>query len=247
VTRTDDWIALLDDPSRTLQGHHPLDDVLGTLLVHLAFSDGVIQDDEIAFFARILPDRSRGEVLRWAERRVGRPVDLEALAPLSRTPGERRGLLGLAARVVGLDCAVATEEIVALHRLVEHLDLPGSAIREAIAEVVASGGPVAPDRVQAAVAGMTWHHLVPLPSADPALVVLGRSAGGAADVVVEREALWARFESGEARVRFDEIVSYTRLPVRGRAFHVRTDARDLTLAPPAFRDLGRLLDRIYDR
>ncbi|MEM6927569.1 MAG: hypothetical protein AAF602_11610 [Myxococcota bacterium] len=242
MSRLDDWLTLLDDPTSQLVGVHPSDEVLATWMVQLAFSDGVVQEDELAFFARLAPEGT--PVARWVEQRAVKPVDLDAIAPLLTSDAERRKLLALGVRVVGLDSAVATEEIVHLHRIVDHLGLPHEAIRIALADVVAPGGPVSADRVTAVVADFAWTRMRTLPG--PGLVTLARP-GRSAEVIVEPDGLWARFDHGEASVLFADIVAYTRLPVRGHAFHIRTDEADHTYADPAFQELGILLDRLYGR
>ena len=242
MSRIDDWIQLIDDPDREFEASHPADEAIAALMVQLAFADGVVQDDELAFFARVRPGP---DVARWVEACAVRPVDLSGLAPIVTTPAERRSLLALAARVVGLDGVVATEEIVHLHRIVDHLGLPKEAIRDALADIVGRGGPVDESYVRRVTETMDWRDLVALEVVGDALAVLGRVKGGDAVVVVNREGVWARFDEGEALVRFEEIVGYTRLPVRGRAFHVRTDGADHSFAEPVFRVLGTFLDRLY--
>lgn len=244
MSRLDDWLTLIDHPEQRLDGNHPADDALATLLVQLAFSDGLVQEDELAFFRRVSPPN---DVLGWVESRAVRPVDLVALGPLVASDADKRKLLDLAVRVVGLDSAVATEEVVHLHRIVGHLELSHDAIRSALDEVVAAGGPVAPERVVDVAATMTWRSLYDLsaPVGSDAVRVLGRA--DVPEVAIHPDGIWARFDRGEARVGFDEIVAYTRLPVRGRAFYVRTDHADHVFVDPAFRDLGILLDRLYGR
>ena len=62
------------------------------------------------------------------------------------------------------------------------------------------------------------------------------------------EGLAARFDGGSAFVRWDEIRSYTRVPVPGAAFHLRTrDGRDHAMADPRLRDVGALLDLAHGR
>ncbi|MEN0066348.1 MAG: TerB family tellurite resistance protein [Myxococcota bacterium] len=240
-----DWIRFFDDP----QGAPPTlteRDPLGTLLVHLAYADGLVQGDELAFFERLLPRDS--DAARWVSSQATRPVDLDALAPLMATPDDRRALLAVAARVVGLDGAIATEEVIALHRIADHFGFDRSAIRVALDEVIGAGGAIDASAVEHAVNTMVWRHLVVRKATEPdALVVLGRPEHDAADVIVRTDGLWARFDEGPATIPFADIVAYTRLPVRGRAFHLRTDGSDHSLVHPSFRDLGCLLDRIYGR
>lgn len=251
MSRLNDWIQLLDDPGHVLEGSHPSDAPLTAMLVHLAFADGVVQDDELAFFERLMPGLSPSEVGRRVEALAVRPVDLAAIDGLVATPEDRHALLAAAARMVGLDGAVATEEVVHLHRIIDHLGLDRDTLRRALDEVVAPGGPVSPAQVTDAVAHQPWDHLIVLPGAEGpqggALIVLARPGRGDPEVAVYADALWAHFASGPGWVPWADIVSYTRLPVRGRAFHVRTDAADHTLVDASFRDLGRLLDRVYGR
>ncbi|MEO0603030.1 MAG: hypothetical protein AAF211_16445, partial [Myxococcota bacterium] len=191
MSRLDDWLTLLDDPTSRLVGVHPSDEVLATWMVQLAFSDGVVQEDELAFFARLAPEGT--SVARWVEQRATRPVDLDAIAPLLTSDAERHKLLALGVRVVGLDSAVATEEIVHLHRIVDHIGLPHDAIRQALDDVVAPGGAVSPERVASVVAAFVWTRMRTLPG--PGLVTLARPSRSA-EVIVEREGLWARFDRG---------------------------------------------------
>ena len=59
--------------------------------------------------------------------------------------------------------------------------------------------------------------------------------------------LLARFDDGPAFVAFDQITTYTRVPVPGAGFHLRTvTAEHHSISDHRMRDLGALLDYLFD-
>jgi len=258
MARVDQYLALIDDPGVPSLGRpHPDDDVLLALLVHLAFSDGVVQGDEFALLKRVRPDLDDGELMMWAMEEAGRPLDAEGLARVLASPQDRWSGLRFAARMVCLDGDVAEEELTELRRLAELLELPLARVQEAVDEIVASGM-THPDALTDALRHMFWDTLVPdrdeLES-DLASVV-PEGAGAVCRVLLHDDSevagiftqgLAARFDHGPAFVRWDEIERYTRVPVPGAAFHLLTAKGNHSMSDPRLRDVGALLDVIYGR
>lgn len=256
MARVDEYLARIDDPTRPpLTDTHPHDAVLQGLLVHLAYSDGIVQGDEFALLRHVRPDLSDADLMAWANDVAAQGFDMASLAEALDTPEARWSGLRFAARMACLDGDVAGEERVELERLAEALALPPTAVIEAVAEVVAT---VKADtaRVADALRHMFWDSLVPeredLESDLAAVVpegatlvcrVLLRDDTEVAGLF--QEGLVARFDDGPAFVAWSAIEAYTRVPVPGAAFHLTADDTTHSIGDPRLRDLGKLLDAVY--
>ncbi|MCA9571112.1 MAG: hypothetical protein KC656_24905 [Myxococcales bacterium] len=71
--------------------------------------------------------------------------------------------------------------------------------------------------------------------------------GGAEVAALYVEGLAAAFESGPDFVAWPAIRTYTRVPVPGASFHLKTADRHLKMNDPRMRDIGALLDYVYGR
>jgi len=258
MARVDEYLELIDDPSHPpLERPHPDDEVLLGLLVHLAFSDGIVQGDEFALLKRVRPDLDDSELMMWAMELAPRGMSPEALREVLPDPDARWAGLRLAARMVCLDGDVADEEVTELQRLTEILglaaDAPGRAVDEIVARVEAE-----PGAVTDALRNMFWDTLLPdrdelssdlaevVPDGvDPVCRVLLHDETEVAGIFAE--GLAARFDDGPAFVRWDAIERYTRVPVPGAAFHLHTSEEDHSMSDPRLRDVGALLDVVYGR
>ncbi|MCA9494338.1 MAG: hypothetical protein KC621_30640, partial [Myxococcales bacterium] len=125
-------------------------------------------------------------------------------------------------------------------------------------EVIARGGAVDEALVRDALRHMCWDVL--MPSRDPLESDLERAVPPGSRMLCSirldedevaglyAEGLAARFDDGAAFVAWDDILSYTRVPVPGAAFHLRTrDGRDHAMSDPRLRDVGALLDLAHGR
>lgn len=258
MSRVRAYLALVDDPERPPLEPDPADAPLFSLLAHLAAQDGSVVGDELALLKRVRPGESASELSAWASSLAARPLDWEGLARLGATDEVRWDLLRLAARMVCLDGELADSEMGVLRELCRRLGLPQTAPQAALDEVVARGGSVDEAMVRDALRHMWWDVLVP--SRDPLEsdleAVVPPTARAICSIRLDEaevaglfaEGLAARFDGGRAFVRWDEIRSYTRVPVPGAAFHLRTrDGRDHAMSDPRLRDVGALLDLAHGR
>ncbi|MEZ4319816.1 MAG: TerB family tellurite resistance protein [Myxococcota bacterium] len=258
MSRVAEYLALVDEPERpALEGSHPHDEPLLSLLVHLAYSDGIVQDDELALLSRIRPDLDVAGVMDWAAGIAERTFDSRLLAAAIVDASDRWETMQLATRMVCMDGDVADEELGILRDLTEVFGLDDGAPERAVAEVVAQGGPIARARVSASLRNMMWDRAEPTrdePEHDLAGVA-PEEASHVCTMLIEDEevaALYfegiaAVFETGARFVRWTEITTYTRVPVPGASFHLRTASQHLKMSDPRMRDVGRLLDYIYGR
>lgn len=255
MSTIDELLELIGDPEREVE-QPPLaeDDPLMGLLVHLAFSDGVLADDELALLARLRPDLGTHGVRDWLDGFDHDTFDARMVAAAGH---DGRKVLQLATRMICMDGDVAAEEVTILEDLAEAFQMDEEAPERAVAEVVATGGALPEERVMASLRNMLWRQLEPTrdePSGELGAVVPGDAEHVATMLFGEDEvaALYldgfvAWFEDGARFLRFQDIVTYTRVPVPGASFHVHTEKEHLKIADGGLRELGQLLDFLYGR
>lgn len=237
------------------------DGPLWSLLVHLAADDGAVGVDEFGLLARLRPDLDEVALLALTNRLAEAPLDWSGLAARyggGKAVDDAMDVLRVAARMVALDGVVAAAELGTLRELARVLGLPESAPQSALREVVAEGGGVTIDQVREALRNMWWDLLIP--SRDPletdlegvvppgARLLCSIRLGDAEVAGLHAEGLAARFDHGPAWVAWDQIATYTRVPVPGASFHLRTrDGVDHAMVDPRLRDVGALLDLVHGR
>jgi len=256
MARVDEFLQIIDDPTHPPLGdRHPHDEVLLGLLVHLAYSDGIVQGDEFALLKHVRPGLDDNELLAWLQEASQRPFDDAALALVLDTPEAAWSGLRLAARMVCLDGEVPEEEMGDLQRLAKALALPQTAAHTVVDEIVATVS-ATHATVADALKNMFWDSLVPerddlesdlagvVPAeATPVCRVVLRDDTEVAGLF--QEGLVARFDSGPAFVAWADIHAYTRVPVPGAAFHLHTAEGNRSISDGRLRDLGKLLDAVY--
>ena len=145
-----------------------------------------------------------------------------------------------------------------LETLTQAVGLQPEAAAMAINEIVAQSGEITRERVSSSLRNMLWRHLVPeRAEVAPALAeVCPEDLEPVCVLTLDDEqvgvlcfdGLAARFDQGAAWFSFHELGSYTRVPVYGAAFHVRTaGGQHLSMSDPRMRDIGALFDFIYGR
>jgi uncharacterized tellurite resistance protein B-like protein len=257
MSRVRAFLDRIEDPKLPpLEPGDPRDRALLSLLVHLAAIDGTVESDEFALLQLLRPDLSAGELLSWVADTSGEPLDLDEVVNSTSSIDERWDVLRFAARMVAMDGDVQQLEASRLGELARKLGLPVTAARHVLDEVVATGGPVDESRVRSAVEGARWARLT-VGSEPPgwdlrATGELLATLKGGDDVVaaIYTDGLAVRLTAAgpPAFVRWVDLRSYTRVPVPGSAFHLRTwDGRTLATTDERLREVAALADRVYAR
>ena len=80
MARVDDFLDLVDAPSRrSLEPGDPADSALLALMVHVAFSDGVVAPNELDFLTKVLPGRSQADLLAWVKEAAHKTLDWDGI------------------------------------------------------------------------------------------------------------------------------------------------------------------------
>ena len=256
MARAEELLALIDNAKAVAADAGADDDPLLCMLVQLAFSDEVLQEDELALLERVRPGRSATELMEWALGIYGTPIDVEALRNVLPTEVERWDCLRLAARMIFMDGELDDSEIADLAVLAEGLELPASAAEVVVGEILAIAG--APDiqRLKRSIASMFWESLTPrreslagplnevVPGGSQLICTM--SAGSDELLGVYDEGFAAVFESGPRFVPWADVRRYTRVPVPGAAIHLGLSSGErLSVVDSRMKDMRPLLDRIY--
>jgi hypothetical protein len=258
MSRVHDYLVLVDDPTQPSFATEPSDQPLFSLLAHLAAQDGAVVGDELALLLRLRPELSREQTAEWTRGLADQPLDWSGLQALAQTEDDRWDLLRLAARMVCLDGDLAESELGVLRELTGRLGLDPSVLQATLEEVVAGGGGVDEAHIRDALRHMWWDRLTP--TRDPLESDLSDTVPAGANPICSvllgeievaglyAEGLAGRFDGGNAFVRWEDIRSYTRVPVPGAAFHLRTnDGEDHAMADAWLGDVGALLDLAHGR
>lgn len=258
MTRVDDFLDLVDNPARhALTPGHPADDALLALLVHVAFSDGEVDDAELDFLQRVLPGRDRGQLAAWVAQVGATPLNIRAVAQALPTEDERWKGLRFAARMAWKDGTIEAEERSMLAGLARGLDLGLDAVDRVLAEMQGRvGDRVDPTRLAEAVDGVPWASVQILDEAVSGTIAEAAPRGvqlcravALDDVVVAAlyaEGLSAHFLEGTAFVTWNDLVTYTRVSTMGAAVQLHTeDGRTWTLVDSRMRGLALVLDRLF--
>lgn len=239
-------------------GAHPSDDALVHLLVHMALSDGVLDESELAMIERIMPGHSRAEVRAWIHEVRATPLDLTALGEALDTDDRRWVALRFAARMAWRDEELAAEERQFLERAVAALGLPRGALDRVLREM--TGPPL--ERLDVAfleevLQGMAWGaadfapggvqslDLVPHVPADARPVA--RVGVDHAEVLgVYDRGLVGRFLEGAAFLPWRRIVSAARGMGLESSVRLHTDdGRIWSLVDARLGAIALLIDRLF--
>lgn len=255
----DDFLDLVDNPARqALSPGNPADDALLALLVHVAFSDGEVDEGELAFLSRVLPGRDSRELLAWIHQVGAHPLDLQAVAAALPGPEQRWKALRFAARMACKDGTIQAEERELLSRLVASLGLGPAAVELVLAEAAGRGpGRLAAERIAQTLQETPWHSVQVLD--EPVGGQLARLVPDGArpvravaldDVVVlafHETGIAAHFLEGTAFVAWAELVTYSRVPTMAAAVQLHTeDGRTWSLVDSRLRGLAPVLDRLFE-
>lgn len=258
MTRVDEYLELVDNPgSQALTPGHPADDAMLALLVHVAFSDGTVNEDELAFLDKVLPGREPAQLMAWIEQVCAHPLDIEAVATALPSTEERWKALRFAARMAWKDGAIEDGEKALLTRLAVGLSLGASAVDRVLSEMQGKAGEtIDPERLSDAVEGVAWASVQVLdepvggplatvapPDATPVRII---AVDDVVVVALYSTGLSAHFLEGTTFIPWASLVTYTRVPTFGAAVTLHTEeGGNWTLVDARLRGLTLLLDRLF--
>jgi DnaJ-domain-containing protein 1 len=260
TSRVDDVLHLLESHagSAIRPGAHPSDDALLTLLVHMAFSDGVFEPSELAMLRKVAPLPDDEALQSWVHGIVSRPLDLEQIAAALDTDDRRWTALRYAARMAWKDEDLAPSERAFLNRLCAACELPPSALDRVLREM--SGPPAERldaealrtlldsfqwDAAQMAEGPVASTDLVPM--VPPGATPVARIGVDHAEVLgLYQEGIVARFLEGPAFVYWREIISFNHGVGLESSVRIHTeDGRIWSLIDARLGALSLLFDRLF--
>jgi len=111
MNRIEQYLAIAADPDAApLSGTHEHDGPLRSVLIHVAFADGIVGPPELALLERLVPGLDRTVLLDLVSSEAARPLDLDLLARTFPGTDERHQLLAFAAAMVWEDDALHPAE-----------------------------------------------------------------------------------------------------------------------------------------
>jgi hypothetical protein len=244
-----EYLDLLADPATR-------EPTLG-LLVHVAFSDGFVQEDEFALLRQLVPERDDSDLLMWVQATADHGLDVDALKLAFATDSQRWSAMRFAARMAWMDRQFTANEKAVLVEIAAALDMSRSVVETVLAEMV--GSPSAspdPSKVADALDGMMWEELEFLPGAATGMlgytapsdaVPVGRLAlEGVEKVILYTTGMAAAFREGDGWMAWSNVKTWSRVPVFGAAVRIETrDFRARTLEDVRLRPVGSFLDRVF--
>ncbi|MEN0061963.1 MAG: TerB family tellurite resistance protein [Myxococcota bacterium] len=240
-----------------LDPRKPSDEALLTLLVSMAFSDGTVHPDELAFLAKLRPDLPDATaVQQWAQQ-AARPLNVPELTRAITDPDDQWKALRFAARMAWKDGELAAEERRDLETLARALVLPDGAVERVLLEMSPDDGRrFTADRILRTLMDVHWD-AVQLASGALVSEDLRAAVPAGAEVVARvglekvevmalcSEGVVARFQEGPAFLRWGDLVTYTRERGLGEALRLHTeDGRQFTLVDQRLSGITTLLDRL---
>lgn len=258
MARVDDFLNLVDDPSRrTLELEDSADAALLALMVHIAFSDGVVAPNELAFLTKVMPGRSEESLLQWVQEEMRTSLDWSQIQEALSTTDERWKGLRFACRMAWKDGSIQKEEREILEALVTELQLGSDALERVLAELrVQTSGSVSRDHLVATIKGSQWgalqvaggpiqSDLKKVVSADMAPIArLGVNEQEVA--VIFQDGFAAKFLEGDCYIPWTEFVAYTRVATLGASLQIHTESgRTWSLVDTRLRGFSVFFDRLF--
>ena len=257
MARVDDYLDLVAGERNSLESGHPADEALLALLVHVAFSDGHVDDHELAFLQRVLPDRDEAALRVWVTEVCSEPLNLKAVANVLETDDERWKCLRYASRMAWKDGYLAEEEQSLLESLATALHLPPGAVERTLKETSPRNIPLETAKVSNALHNLRWDTVQvatgDLVSKDLAVLVPESSElvariglDNVETIALFTNGLVGRFLEGARFLHWDDIVTYTHGFGLGSAVQLHTeDGRRWTFVDARLNGVGPLLDRLF--
>lgn len=249
--------ALHSHDGSAIRPGRPADDALLELLVHMASSDGVFDDEELALLNGVVPSWTPNQVRGLIGRVISTPIDLHRLATAWDSDDARWTALRFAARMAHRDGQVDPEELAFLDDLAHVLEL-SHALERVMGEVA---GPAAdrldPIRLRALVESLKWDAAMTVPGAVAsedlrsvvpfeATPVLRVGVDHAEVLGIYAEGLAGRFLEGVAFLPWSRIVGCTRGAGLESAVRLHVDdGRVWSLVDSRLSGIGLLIDRLH--
>jgi uncharacterized tellurite resistance protein B-like protein len=249
--------ALRSHDGSAIRPGRPADDALLELLVHMASTDGVFDDEEMALLYGVVPGWSPTQFRALIGRIVAEPIDLQRMAAAWDSDDARWTALRFAARMACRDGRFDLEERSFLQDLADVLNM-SSALERVLREVA---GPPAerldPARLAAMVSSLNWGAaaFVPGPVASEDLKpVVPNDATPVVRVGVDHaevmgiyaEGLVARFLEGVAFLPWAKIVGCTSGTTLESSVRLHTeDGRVWSLVDARMSGVAMLIDRLH--
>ena len=256
----DKQIELAPHDRSSLRDDNPAHQALLALLAYMASSNGTVDDQELAFLERLLPDRRVDDLRAWAVQygEAGAP-DFAYLFGVIRQPQDQWTCLRFAARMAWKDGSVDEAEQVLLTRLSAGFKLPDGAVERVLREMAPfETERFSKERIVEALKAPNWDTVQmaggDLVSTD-LQAVSPDSAGIVARIGLDRTeiaalgtgGIVARFRDGPAFVAWDDLVSYSRPQSLGAALTLHTeDGRAYHLVDSRLGGLVMVFDRLLD-
>lgn len=207
--------------SSVLSPGDPAADAILHLLAHMANSDGVLHDGEVAFLASVLPGRTPEALRRWVREVGSEPPLLDEVADAITDSDMRWTCLRFTARMAWKDGELQEEERTFLTTLGRTLGLPPFAVERVLREMEPTTSRFTTDRVIQVMKSVKWNAVKiasgPIASADLAAVAppgspcVCRIGLDKVEVMgIYENGLSARFLEGPCFLLWSEIVSYNR-------------------------------------
>jgi hypothetical protein len=258
MTHVDHFLGIAEGiKSDFIQRGNPADDALLCLLVQVAFSDGVLDEEEMDFLKKVLPGVDDAELRQWVEAEAGKEVDFDALAACLPTVDERWKCLRFAACMAWKDQVLADEERELLDSMAAAFKLPAGAVERTLADTAPARRQLSEKDILDALQSLNWNavQLVGGELVSPDLQALIPEGAdfvarvGLDDVEVMafyQQGLVARFLQGAAFVQWSELVTYSRSFGLGSSVELHTEnGRSWTLVDSRLSGLCMLLERLF--
>jgi len=111
MSRIQEFLDVLNTPTHTVQGAHPQDALLLSVMVHVAFADGQVEENEFALLGRLAPEKDPSELMFWIAEEAHKPLDTAALAAAFPSPEDRERLLTFAGHMAWGDNHLEASEV----------------------------------------------------------------------------------------------------------------------------------------
>ena len=258
MAHVDQFLGLAEGvQTNSIQRGNAADDALLSLLVQVAFSDGVLDEEELDFLRKVLPGAEDEELRKWVEEEAKKSIDYVALAASLPTVDERWKCLRFAACMAWKDQILADEERELLDKLALAFNLPAGAVERTLSDTAPDKRVLSEKDILDALQSLNWNavQLVGGELVSPDLQdLIPEDADFVARVGLDdvevmafyRQGIVARFRQGATFVKWSDLVTYSRSFGLGASVELHTeDGRTWTLVDSRLSGLCMLLERLF--